>query len=227
MTTMTIPGSDMAAADSAPMRQAMVSSQLRTNAVDDVRVVAAMGTVPREAFVPETARAMAYIDRAVPLGGGRYLNTPLAIGRLLTEAELLGKDRVLLIGAATGYTAALLALMGATVTAVESDPALLATARTNLEGTAGVTLVEAPLTAGCPDNAPYDVLLIDGAVETIPAALLDQLRPGGRIATGLAERGVTRLASGRRTANGHGVVPFVDAECVILPGFAPPPTFRF
>jgi protein-L-isoaspartate(D-aspartate) O-methyltransferase len=227
MTTMTIPGAAAVAEDSAEMRQAMVSSQLRTTGVDDVRVVAAMGTVPREAFVPDAVRAMAYIDRAVPLGAGRYLNTPMATGRLLTAAEILSGDRVLLIGAATGYTATLLTLLGAQVTAVESDPRLIAIAREQLADTDGVALIEGEMPQGSPDHAPFDVLLVDGAVESLPDALVAQLRPGGRIATGLVERGVTRLAAGRRTASGHGVVAFLDAECVLLPGFAARPTFRF
>ncbi|WP_188657755.1 protein-L-isoaspartate O-methyltransferase family protein [Sphingomonas metalli] len=214
-------------ADSEVMRQAMVSSQLRTTGVDDVRVVAAMGTVPREAFVPAAQRAAAYIDRAVPLGAGRFLNPPMATGRLLTEAEVLAEDRVLLIGAATGYSTALLALLGARVTAVESDASLAAIARERLADTDGVTVVEGPLAEGAPDHGPFDLLLVDGAVETLPEALVAQLRPGGRIATGLIERGVTRLASGRRTTSGHGVVPFVDAECVVLPGFSVPSGFRF
>jgi len=209
------------------MRAAMVSSQLRTTGVDDVRVVGAMATVPREDFVPPASGRLAYRDGAVPLGGDRYLNPPLATGRLLTEAAILDRDRVLLIGAASGYTAAVLAHLGASVVAVEADPALLATARDALDGVAGIELVEAPLAAGHPAGAPYDVLLVDGAVEELPEALLAQLRPGGRIATGLLDRGVTRLASGRRTAGGSGLFAFTDAECVVLPGFARPARFRF
>ncbi len=226
-TTIDIPDTDQVPADSAEIRQAMVSSQLRPTGVDDVRVVAAMGTVPREAFVPARARAIAYIDRAVPLGGGRFLNPPMPTGRLLTEAGIIADDRVLLIGAATGYTATLLSLLGARVTAVESDPALVAIARDNLRDAGLATVVEGPLEQGHPADAPYDVLLIDGAVEVLPAALIAQLRVGGRIATGLVERGVTRLASGRRTENGNGVVAFADSECVVLPGFAVPAGFRF
>lgn len=215
------------AANTAVLRQAMVSSQLRTNAVSDARVVTAMATVPRERFLPDTPPALAYRDSALPLGGGRFQNPPLATGRLLNEAEILSADRVLLIGAATGYTAALLAHLGARVTAVESDPALLAIARAALAGVPEVELIEAPLEQGHAAGAPYDVLLIDGAVEQIPDALIDQLRVGGSIGTGLVERGVTRLAAGRRTAGGHGVQAFVDGECVVLPGFARPAAFRF
>jgi protein-L-isoaspartate(D-aspartate) O-methyltransferase len=213
-------------ADFTAMRHAMVASQLRTTAVDDARVVATMASVPREDFVPAAARGIAYRDTAVALGRGRWLNTPMATGRLLTEAEIVPEDRVLLIGAATGYAATLLAALGARVVAVECDGGLALLARTALAATT-VEIVEAPLAGGHPAGAPYDVLVIDGAVETLPMALVAQLRVGGRIVTGLAERGVTRLAAGRRTEGGHGVQPFADAECVALPGFAAPAGFRF
>ena len=208
-------------------RHAMVASQLRTNAVSDTRVIAAMARVPRENFLPAGATAAAYRDTAIPLGGARACNPPLATARLLTQAELRPDDRVLLIGAAGGYAAALLAGLVASVTAVESDIALLAMARPALAATPTVTVVDAPLTAGDPTGAPYDVLVIDGAVEAVPAALLDQLRPGGRIVTGLFENGLTRLAAGVKTAGGFGLNAFVDSECVRLPGFARPSGFRF
>lgn len=209
------------------MRHSMVASQLRTTAVNDQRVVEAMATVPRERFVPGDALTNAYRDTPVPLGHGRAMNTPLAVGRLLTAAEVVPEDRVLLIGAATGYSAALLAAMGAVVTAVEEHPALVEMAREALEGVAGVTLVEAPLTAGAPDGAPYDLLVVDGAVERVPAALVEQLRPEGRIVAGLIERGVRRLASGRRSVGGAGLLAFADCDCVVLPGFEHPAAFRF
>ncbi|WP_440977939.1 protein-L-isoaspartate O-methyltransferase family protein [Sphingomonas pseudosanguinis] len=209
------------------MRHAMVASQLRTTAVSDQRVVAQMARVPREAFVPEALREVAYRDGTIDLGQGRAVNLPMATGRLLTEAYLEANDRVLLIGAGTGYTAALLAGIVAEVVAIEDNADLLAAARTALSGEAKVKLVDAPLTAGNPGDAPYDVLVIDGAVEEIPAALIDQVRIDGRIVTGLVDKGVTRLASGRRTEGGHGVRPFADAECAILPGFARPRAFQF
>lgn len=208
-------------------RHAMVSSQLRTNAVSDTRVVAAMASIPRELFLPPGATAIAYRDTAIPLGRARSANTPLATARLLTQAELMEDDRVLLIGAAGGYAAALLATMVAHVTAVESDALLVAFAHEALAGIDNVSLVEAPLAAGHPDGGPYDVLMIDGAVEAVPPALLDQVRAGGRIVTGLFERGLTCLAAGRKTAGGFGLQPFVDCDCVVLPGFARPQGFRF
>ncbi|GAA3713476.1 protein-L-isoaspartate O-methyltransferase [Sphingomonas cynarae] len=219
--------STSAAADTAVFRQAMVASQLRPNDVNDARVVTAMATIAREDFVPGTAPDLAYRDRALPLGGGRFQNPPLATARLLTEAEIVREDRVLLIGAATGYTATILAQLGARVTAVESDPALVAIARATLADVPGVELVEGAMAAGHPAGAPYDVLLIDGAIDELPTALLEQLRVDGRIAMGIAQNGVTRLAVGRRTAGGHAAVPFADSECVVLPGFLRPAAFRF
>lgn len=209
------------------MRTAMVASQLRPNAVNDPRVVAAMAAVAREAFVPSEAAPLAYRDTAVPLGAGRAANLPIATGRLLTEARLRPEDKVLLIGAATGYTAAVLAGLVSKVVAVESDADLAARARKALEGVAGVELVEGPMERGHEAGAPYDVLIVDGAVEELPDALVAQLRDGGRIVSGLVDRGVTRLASGRRTAGGFGLADFADIETVVLPGFARPRGFSF
>ena len=209
------------------MREAMVASQLRTNAVSDQRVVAAMSRVPREEFLPESQRSLAYRDTAVPIAHGRAANVPIATGKLLTQAQLRPTDHVLLIGAAGGYTAAVLALLAKDVVAVESDGALAAIARTALASYANVQLIEGDLTVGAPAHAPYDVLVIDGAVQHIPQALVDQLRPGGRIVAGLDDRGVTRLASGVRSEGGFGLSPFADIDCVVLPGFARPKAFTF
>lgn len=209
------------------MRQAMVSSQLRTNAVNDPRVVLAMSKVARERFVPRDERAFAYLDRQLALGRGRYLNVPVSTGRLLTEAYLEPEDRVLLIGAATGYAAAVLAQLVAHVVAVESDPELAAHARHALEGEAEVEVVEAPMQGGWPAGAPYNVLMIDGAVEFVPDDLLEQVKPDGRVVTGLVDQNVIRLASGRRSRGGFGLVAFADMDCAVLPGFSRPRRFTF
>jgi len=221
---------EMTATDSTrfeAMRHAMVASQLRTNAVSDPRIVTAMARVPREEFMPAEVREMAYRDTALPLGRGRQQNLPIATGRLLTEAYLQPSDRVLLIGAAGGYTAAVLAELVASVVAVESDPELAAQAREALAGYANVTLVEGPLEAGHDAGAPYDVLVIDGAVEHVPDTLVAQVAAGGRVVTGIADRVVTRLASGRKSEGGFGLFDFADIDCVPLPGFARPKTFTF
>ncbi len=209
------------------MRHAMVASQLRTNAVNDVRVVEAMARVPREAYLPAGHRAIAYRDTLLPLGNGRRQNSPLATGRLITEARIGAADHVLLIGAAGGYTAAVLAALAGSVVALEEDETLLAIARAALAGTDKVSLVEGPLAAGWAAGAPYDVLIVDGAVEQLPDALVSQVKPGGRVVAGVADRGVTRLAAGRRTEGGFGLMDFLDLECAILPGFGRPKTFQF
>ncbi|MEP9402944.1 protein-L-isoaspartate O-methyltransferase [Sphingomonas sp. VNH70] len=210
----------------AAMRHAMVVSQLRTSAVSDPRVVEAMGDVPREAFVPAAQAAVAYRDAPLPLGGGRAVNPPLITGRLLTAAEILSSDRLLVVGAARGYAAAVAARLAGSVVALEEDADMVAAARDAIAD-AKVTLVEGPLKDGWAAAAPYDVILIDGAVETVPQAIVDQLAPGGRLVTGLVDRGVTRVALGRRTEGGFGLVDFADLDCVILPGFARPKTFQF
>ncbi len=213
--------------DSTAMRQAMVASQLRTSAVSDPRVVAAMAEVPREAFVPAGVAALAYRDTAIDLGEGRSLNTPLATARLLVQARLLPSDRVLLIGAAGGYCAAVLASLVAEIVAVESCPALAAHARTALAATPNVTVVEGPLENGHPEGAPYDVLVVDGAIEELPATLASQVVDGGRIVSGLIERGVFRLAAGAHRGAATALAPFADIDSVRLPGFARPHSFTF
>lgn len=209
------------------MRRAMVESQLRTNDVNDVAVIRAILAVPREAFVPAERRDAAYVDRAVPLGEGRALNPVLATARLLVEAKVVAGQSVLLIGAATGYAAALLADMGAKVTAVEADAALAAQAREALAGVTAVTVVEGPLEAGSPGQAPYDLLFIDGAAEILSPALTDQLKVGGRAVFARLDRGVSRLCVGARSEGGFGASAFADSEAVTLPGFALPKSFTF
>jgi protein-L-isoaspartate(D-aspartate) O-methyltransferase len=209
------------------MRHAMVASQLRTNAVNDPRVVEAMARTARENFLPAEQKGLAYRDTLLPLPGGRRHNSPLATGRLLTEAHVRPEDHVLLIGAAGGYAAALLAQLAGSVVALEQEEALVALARTALAGEAKVELVQGPLEAGWAAGAPYDLLIVDGAVEQLPDALIAQVKPGGRVVTGVIDRGVTRLAAGRRTEGGFGLLDFLDVECTELPGFRRLRTFTF
>ena len=215
----------MSKQDFKAMRAAMVSNQLRTNMVSEPRLVAALQSVAREAFVPAERRALAYIDVAVPLGGGRCLSAPLVIARLLLEAAIVPGDRVLVIGAANGYAAALAVALGGDVTALEEDEALLATAHANLGKSAKV--VNGPLSAGWRHGAPYEVIIIDGAIDSLPAAIAAQLVEGGRLVTGLIERGVTRLAAGRGVNKAVTLVSFLDLEVPVLPGFAAPVRFQF
>ena len=208
------------------MRRAMVASQLRTTGVNDPRVLAAMGEVPRERFVPADRRSIAYAETLVPLGNGRFLNTAMALGKLLVEAGPQAGDRALVVGAATGYAAAVVALLVKSVVAVEEDAALLAGAKAGLKGTA-VKVVEGPLAKGYKRGAPYDLILIDGAVEAIPDALVDQLADGGRLAAAIVEDGVQRLAIGRKIGEGFGMIDFADVASAPLPGFARPRGFIF
>lgn len=204
------------------MRRAMVASQLRTTAVNDPRVIAAMAAVPRERFVPAGRRNLAYADIAVPLGGGRALSPPMALGKMLTELRPQPGDRALVIGAATGYSAAVLARLVESVTALE-EQTMAATATAE----PGVRYVHGPLADGWAEAAPYDLILIDGAVETVPQGIVDQLAEHGRLAAAVIEAGVTRLSIGRRSGAGFGLTAFADADAAPLPGFAPPAAFRF
>lgn len=213
------------------LRKAMVDSQLRPSAVSDARVVEAMASVPREAYLPALLTDLAYVDAKLPLGGDRLSNPPAATGRMLTAAETTPNDRALLVGAAGGYAAAVLARLVIEVTALELPGALAAAAREALAkgdpDSARVRVVEGPLASGWAADAPYDVIIVDGAVEQIPPALVDQLAVGGRLVAGLVERGVCRLVVGRRSEGGFGVIDFADMDCAALPGFAPEPGFVF
>ena len=208
------------------MRAAMVASQLRTTGVNDPRVIAAMGAVPRERFVPNERRASAYADLVVPLGGGRGLNPPMTLGRLLTEARLKGDEQALVIGAATGYGAAVLGRLVASVVALEEDARLAAAAREALAGT-GVEVVKGALAKGHAAGAPYDFVLIDGAVERVPEAIIDQVADGGKIALALLDQGVTRLSVGHVVAGAFGTRAYSDAAAAALPGFEKPRAFSF
>lgn len=209
------------------LRNAMVSNQLRTSAVSDPQVVAAMNAVAREAFVPADRAALAYVDTPVPLGDGRALNTPLATGRLLTALGVKSGEKVLVIGAASGYAAALLGEIGATVIALEESKALADLAGRALAGHKQVAVVSGAHADGWKKGAPYDAILIDGAVEQVPDAIKGQLKDDGRIAAGIVERGVTRLAIGRKAGESFALTDFADAETVHLPGFETSKDFVF
>lgn len=215
--------SEITAAD---MRSAMIDSQLRTNDVIDPAVIAAMGTVAREAHVPPALASVAYMDRAIALGHGRMLNPPLVTGRMLVAAAIRPGMRVLLIGSAAGYTAALLAELGAEVHAVEDQAELMAMAKAATPG-ANIHWITGPLAAGAPDAAPFDRIVIDGAIETLPQALVDQLADGGRLIAAQREGAVTRLVQGVKAGGAVPLRSFADMDAAPLPGFAVPVGFRF
>ncbi len=209
------------------LRRAMVSNQLRTNKVTDAAVLTVMGTTPRERFVAEGQGALAYRDTIVPLGEGRGLNPPIATGRLLDAAAPEPGEHVLVVGAGTGYVAALLAAVGCIVTALEESQDLSTRAETALQGRAGITLAQGPLAAGWPAKAPYALVYVDGAVEQLPEAIINQVAEGGRLVGAIAERSVSRLILGRRAGGAFAYNAFADVETASLPGFAPAKAFTF
>lgn len=164
-------------------RKTMVDNQLRTAGITDRRLLAAMGEVPRELFVPAVRRGLAYIDEAIPVGGARKLGAPAPFAKLVQLAEIDHTDHVLDLGCGTGYSAAVIARLAAGVVAVESEPALAAKARSALPeaGASNVTLVEGPLETAGKGRGPYDVIVIEGAVESVAEGLFAQLKPAGRI----------------------------------------------
>jgi len=208
--------------DFAAAREAMVESQLRPQGVTDPRVLEAMRKVPREDFLPSHTRPLAYVDRAVAIGEGRFLAAPAALGQLLTQMMPEPGHAALVVGAGTGYSAAILAAIGLRVTALESDPILAAAARDRK-----IKIVEGPLEEGQAASGPYDQILIDGAVEYIPDALIAQLADGGRLGAAISDRGITRLAIGRKAGDAFGTLSIGDAGVPALPGFQRPRAFTF
>ena len=203
-------------------RTAMVECQLRPQGVTDAGVIRAMGSIGREKFLPSHTRPLAYVDRGVAIGEGRFMPAPAVLGSLLTQMMPQPGQRALVVGAGTGYSAAVLADIGLEVVALESDPQLIAAARD-----LGIACVEGPLEAGHRKGAPYDQILIDGAVEYIPDAIVAQLADGGRLGTALLDRGITRLVIGRKAGGAFGHLSVGDAGVPALPGFQRPTAFTF
>lgn len=213
-------------------RTKMVDNQIRTTDVTSHSVLSAFLDVPREAFVPERKKALAYIDTDIAVSdadGGRYLMEPSPLAKLLQFGEIVKSDTVLEVGCATGYASAILSKIATRVVALESDAALAATAKSTIEslGYGNVTVVTGPLEAGCRTEAPFDVIFINGAVETVPTALLDQLKDGGRLIAvvgyGNASRAKLFLREGNRTSERLGFNTAVKP----LPGFRLAREFQF
>jgi protein-L-isoaspartate(D-aspartate) O-methyltransferase len=182
----------------AAARRAMIDCQLRVSGVNQDFVLAAMARIPREKHVAEGAAALAYIDRAVPLPNGAFLAAPLFYGRLLDEAAPGAADKVLVVDAGSGYLAALAKELALEVEV--TDPASAA-AKSRKRG-------------------DFTLLLIDGAIEELPASLAARLAEGGRVVTGLVTRGVTRLAAGRKVGGEVALMPLAEMGIPILPDFA-------
>jgi protein-L-isoaspartate(D-aspartate) O-methyltransferase len=221
--------------DFAALRAKMVDSQLKTEGVTDAAVLAAFAAVPRERFVPARLKPLAYVDNDLLLkpadgvGTGRYLMEPAPLARLMQAAEIDPDETVLIIGAGTGYSAAVASRLARSVAAVESDPGLAAEATRNLTALSvgNATVAQAPLAAGYPKGSPYDVILIDGGVEVVPESLLAQLDDGGRL---VAVVGSGRAAQGTvftRTGDEIGSRPVFNAGIHALPGFEKPAAFVF
>jgi protein-L-isoaspartate(D-aspartate) O-methyltransferase len=208
--------------DFAAAREAMIESQLRPQGVTDPAVLDAMGRVQRERFLPSHTRPLAYVDRAVAIGEGRFLPAPAVLGSLLTQMKAEPGHRALVVGAGTGYSVAVLTAMRVEVVGLESSPDLIAAAHD-----AGVELIAGPLNAGLASGAPYDQILIDGAVDYIPDVIVAQLADGGRLGTALIDRGITRLVIGRKAGQAFGTLSIGDAGVPALPGFSRPEEFTF
>ena len=208
--------------DFAAQRQTMVDAQVRTNDVTDPRIHDAMRTVPRERFVPSSKQAMAYADMVVEVAPNRYLLDPRTFAKLLQLADVKSSDKVLDVGCATGYSTAVLARMGRTVTALEQDAGLVRIAVEALPalGTMNATIVQGQLAEGCRSEAPFDVVFVNGAIEVGPQALLAQLAEGGRLVAVVREgEGQSRA---RIYVNQHGRIGArsdFDATVPLLAGF--------
>jgi protein-L-isoaspartate(D-aspartate) O-methyltransferase len=213
--------------DFAAARRNMVDGQVRTADVTDLRILAAMQEVPRERFLPPALAGLAYLDLDVPLGGGRRLLKPMVFAKLIQAAAPAGTDRVLDVGCATGYGAAVLARIAGQVVALEQDPELAKTATAALADEANVSTASVPLVEGWPPGAPYDVILLEGAAEQVPPALLRQLSDGGRLACVLGAGPDARATLYRRSGDDIGARPLFNATAAVLPGFVKPPEFAF
>jgi protein-L-isoaspartate(D-aspartate) O-methyltransferase len=214
----------------AEARGNMVNSQIRPNKVTDPRILSAMRRIPRERFLPAGLASLAYIDEDIRLGNGRFMMEPMVLARLLQAAAPRENERALVVGAGPGYGAAVLAACGCRVTALEEDPSLIALARAVLPSEApGVTLVNGALKAGWSANAPYDIILIEGAVSEVPPELADQLhRETGRLLAVLRGEGrTTQAVIVETTTAGLGSYPIFDCGTPPIPSLVRAPVFEF
>lgn len=207
----------------------MVEGQIRTADVTNPPLIAAFREVPRELFVPEEMRKLAYLDEEIAVGNDRFLLAPAPLARLLQAASVQRDDFVLDIGCATGFSAAILSLIADSVVALESDPDLAAVAGETLSqlGFDNAVVVDGALAEGYPSEGPYDVILVSGATETMPKAILAQLREGGRL---VAVEGTGNAAMACMWVNDDGVVSrrrLFNCAVPLIPGFEKPPEFVF
>ena len=211
-------------------RTHMIESQIRPNKVTNERVLDAFAGIRRELFVPEHLRQVAYIDEDLPLGGGRYVMEPMVAARLLQIAKVERTDTALIVGAGTGYEAALVSCLARNVVALEEDPELARRARAALvdHGIASVSMVEGPAPQGYRPRVPYDVILFGGAVAEVPSEIASQLAEEGRLlAIVKPGNGVGRATLTTRTGGVLARRVIFDAATPLLPGFLPKPAFVF
>jgi protein-L-isoaspartate(D-aspartate) O-methyltransferase len=215
--------------DFAQARRMMVDGQVRPSDVTDRDLLAAMLDVPRERFAPDALASVAYLDRDIPIDGKRALLKPMVLARLLQAAEVGAGDRVLDAACGSGYSSAVLAQIAASVVALEDDEARARRCGEILRslGVANVTIASGPLEAGWPAVAPYDVILVNGAVEVEPHGLLKQLKEGGRLVTvrGAGPDGKAILY--RKDRGEIGSRTLFDAAAPVLPSFMRAPAFTF
>ncbi|HEY2616433.1 MAG TPA: protein-L-isoaspartate O-methyltransferase [Acetobacteraceae bacterium] len=214
----------------AAARNHMVDSQIRPNKVNDPRIIGAMRQLPRERFLPPQLGSLAYADGDVALGDGRVLLEPAVIARLVQLTAVSAGERALVVASGTGYGAALLAACGARVTALEEVASLQGLARGILAELApSVGLVAGPLAAGWPPGAPYDVILIEGAVREIPPGIAEQLhRETGRLVAVLTSgAGLCQAVLAEATAVGLRPQPMFDCATAPIPSLLPSPGFVF
>jgi len=219
---------------SAALRQTMVDCQLRTFDITDRAVLDAALDIPREIFLPGLPEAVVYSDRILQIGAAkRSMLAPMVVARLIQGASVTPADRVLVVGAGSGYTAALIGRLAGQVFALDSDADLSRLASENFAriGAANVEAVTGPLTAGLPQHAPFDLIVIDGAVEVLPDSLLEQLKEGGRLsavvhpAAAAGRRGKATLFEKNSGRIGSRVL--FDAAGDLLEGFERKPEFSF
>jgi protein-L-isoaspartate(D-aspartate) O-methyltransferase len=215
--------------DYAQARANMVENQLRPTRIDNPRLLAAMGEIPREAFCPPALKGAAYGDDGIDLGGGRHLLEPLALAKLIQAAAPQPGDVALVIGCDTGYCAAVLSRLVATLFLLApgreqggSTEELLAEL-----GCDNVVLQVGDPHAGLPGQAPFDVLLLAGSVERVPPTLLDQLGEGGRLVAVVNHGRVGKLTLFRKLGGAVGSTTPVDATIPPLAGLRPEPAFVF
>lgn len=214
--------------DFATARRMMVDGQVRTNDVTDLRIIEAMLELPRERFVSDPE--LAYLDRDMAVGGAsRRLLKPMVLAKMVQALAVNAHDRVLDIGCATGYSSALLAKLAARVTALEEDPALARRAADNLKsvGADNAAVVTGALAQGWPQDAPYDVIFVNGATEVTPDMLCRQLAENGRLIAIMRRASTGQATIFRATGGEVAGWPVFDAVAPLLPGFAAAEAFVF